>query len=267
MTTLRPISEWSAAARRRIVGVFTDIDDTLTVDGRIPSVAFAAMERLRDAGLLVVPVTGRPAGWCDLIARSWPVDAVVGENGALAFRYDGAARKMMRLYTDSSAERSEKMQRLAAIRDAVLAQVPGAGVSADQGYRETDLAIDFAEDVPPLDDAAVERIVAIFEESGATARVSSIHVNGWFGEHSKLSMTHRMMSEFFGVELDSTKSAYAFVGDSPNDAPMFDYFPSAVGVSNLRNLAHRCSTLPTWITEASRSTGFIELADAILSAR
>ena len=108
MTKLRPISEWPTATRRNIVGVFTDIDDTLTVDGRIPSAGFAAMERLRDAGLLVVPVTGRPAGWCDLIARSWPVDAVVGENGALAFRYDGAARKMLRLFTDSPAERREK---------------------------------------------------------------------------------------------------------------------------------------------------------------
>lgn len=267
MTAPRPLSEWPAAARSGIAGVFTDIDDTLTTGGRIPAAAFGAMERLRDAGLLVVPVTGRPAGWCDLIARTWPVDAVVGENGALAFRYDEKARHMLRLYADSASERADKMQRLEGIRDAVIAQVPGAGLSADQPYRETDLAIDFAEDVPRLDDAAIERIVAIFEERGATARVSSIHVNGWFGNHSKLSMTRRTMSDFFGLDLDTVKSAYVFIGDSPNDAPMFDYFPTAVGVANLCDLAHRCPSLPKWIAEAPRSAGFIELAEAILAAR
>lgn len=267
MTAPRPVAEWPAAERSSVAGLFTDIDDTLTTGGRIPAVVFDAIERLQDAGLLIVPVTGRPAGWCDLIARTWPVDAVVGENGALAFRYDGEAKRMMRLYADTAAERAGKMQRLESVRDAILARVPGARVSADQSYRETDLAIDIAEDVPRLDETAIERIVAIFEDHGATARVSSIHVNGWFGDYSKLSMTRRMMSEFFGVDLDAAKSAYAFIGDSPNDAPMFDYFPTAVGVANLRDLAHRCPSLPKWITEAPRSRGFIELAEAILAAK
>ncbi len=266
MTAPRSLSEWPAPARRNVAGVFTDIDDTLTAGGRIPAAVFGAMERLRDAGLLIVPVTGRPAGWCDLIARTWPVDAVVGENGALAFRYDGKAGRMTRLYADSAAERAGKRQRLERVRDEILAQVPGAGVSADQSFRETDLAIDFAEDVPRLDDAAIERIVAIFGKHGATARVSSIHVNGWFGDYSKLSMTRRTMAAFFGVDLDAAKSAYAFIGDSPNDAPMFDYFPNAVGVANLRDFEHRCPSLPKWITEAPRSRGFIELAEAILAA-
>ena len=267
MTAPAPLSEWPAAARSGIVGVFTDIDDTLTTGGRIPAAAFGAMERLRDAGLLIVPVTGRPAGWCDLIARTWPVDAVVGENGALAFRHDAKAGRMTRLYTDSAAERAGKRQRLERVRDEILAQVPGAGVSADQPFRETDLAIDFAEDVPRLDETVIERIVAIFGKHGATARVSSIHVNGWFGDYSKLSMTRRMMTAFFGVDLDAANSAYAFIGDSPNDAPMFDYFPNAVGVANLRDFAHRCPSLPGWITEAPRSSGFVELAEAILAAR
>jgi len=262
----RPISEWPAAERNGIAGVFTDIDDTLTTGGRVPAAVFGAIERLRDAGLPVVPVTGRPAGWCDLIARTWPVDAVVGENGAFAFRYDGKANRMLRLYADSAAGRAGKMQRLEEVRAAILAQVPGARVSADQSYRETDLAIDFAEDVPHLGEAAIGRIVAIFEEHGATARVSSIHVNGWFGDYSKLSMTRHMMSAFFGVDLDAAKSAYAFIGDSPNDAPMFDYFPASVGVANLHDLMHRSPSLPKWITAAPRSAGFIELAEAILAA-
>ena len=267
MTAPRPIAEWPAAGRSSVLGVFTDIDDTLTTGGRIPAAVFRAIERLQDAGLLIVPVTGRPAGWCDLIARTWPVDAVVGENGALAFRYDRNARQMRRLYADTAAERFEKMQRLESVRDAILDRVPGTRVSADQSYRETDLAIDIAEDVPRLHETAVERIVAIFEEHGATARISSIHVNGWFGDYSKLSMTRRMMSEFFGVDLDAAKSAYAFIGDSPNDAPMFDFFPAAIGVANLRDLAHRCPSLPKWITEAPQSRASSNWPKRILAAK
>jgi len=264
---MQPIRDWPVTARASITGVFTDIDDTLTVDGRVGAEAFDAMERLRDAGLFVVPVTGRPAGWCDMIARTWPVDAVVGENGALAFHYDVGARRMRRLYVDDAATRAANMKRLMAVRDDVLAQIRGAAVSVDQPYRETDLAIDFAEDVEPLDDAAVERIVSIFETHGATARISSIHVNGWFGDYNKLSMTIRMMTEIFGVDLERDKERYIFVGDSPNDTPMFDYFPNAVGVANLSELADRCPALPAWITVSPRTAGFVEVADAVLSAR
>ena len=103
--TLRPVADFPRAARARVRAVLTDIDDTLTSDGRLPAVAYAALEKLRDAGLLVVPVTGRPAGWCDLIARQWPVDAVVGENGAFYFRYDDKARKMIRRYVKSAEAR------------------------------------------------------------------------------------------------------------------------------------------------------------------
>ena len=266
MKVLLPISEWSAEARARIKGVFTDIDDTLTIGGRVPAEAFRAMESLQEAGLLVIPVTGRPAGWCDMIARTWPVDAVVGENGAFAFRFDENVRYMRRLYVDTPEVRAEKKRCLAKIRDAVLDQVSGAAVSADQKYREADLAIDFAEDVTHLDNTSIKKIVDIFEFHGATARVSSIHVNGWLGEHSKLSMTKSMMLAFFDVDLDTVRDNYVFIGDSPNDEPMFDYFPWAVGVANFNDLRDQCRASPTWITKKSRASGFIEMAETLLES-
>ena len=267
METLLPLTDWPAARRRRVEGVFADIDDTLTTDGRLHASVFDAMQRLGAAGLRVVPITGRPAGWCDMIARMWPVDAVVGENGAFYFRYDAAARRMVRRFLDDADVRAENRARLAAVRDDILAAVPGAAVAADQGYRETDLAIDYAEDVTRLDDAAVGRIVEIFERHGATAKVSSIHVNGWFGTYDKLGMTRRLMDEAFGVDLDAARDRFVFVGDSPNDAPMFGYFPDAVGVANLRDFAKRCEALPRWITVAAQGEGFCELAEAILAVR
>lgn len=261
-----PIADWPPARRSAVRGVFCDIDDTLTTDGRIGAAMLAALERLQAAGLLVVPVTGRPAGWCDMIARMWPVDAVVGENGALYFRYDAAARRMTRRYVDDEATRGEKRRRLAAVRDEILARVPGVAVAADQPYRETDLAIDFCEDVPPQPPAVIDAVVEIFSRHGATAKVSSIHVNGWFGEYDKLTMATRLMAEAFAVDLDRQRAAYTFVGDSPNDAPMFAFFPDAIGVANLRAFQDRCSALPRWITRAESAAGFIEAAEAILAA-
>ncbi|HEX7125447.1 MAG TPA: HAD-IIB family hydrolase [Thermodesulfobacteriota bacterium] len=266
-TMPRPLAEFPREARAGVRAVLCDIDDTLTEDGRLPAAAYAALERLAEAGLRVVPITGRPAGWCDMIARFWPVDGVVGENGALYFRYDTAARAMVRRYWKSEAERAEDRRRLAAIEARVLAEVPGARVAADQAYRVADLAIDFREDVEPLPREAVDRIVAIFEAAGATAKVSSIHVNGWFGAYDKLSMTRRFFSEAFGWDLDASREAVVFVGDSPNDEPMFRFFPDAVGVANVADFAGRLSAWPRWITRARGGHGFAELADALLEAR
>ncbi len=264
---MRPLDDFPAAARRRIRGVFTDIDDTLTTDGKLTAAAYSALERLHDAGFMVVPVTGRPAGWCDHIARMWPVDAVVGENGAFYFHYDGAARKLLQRFWAPESERAANRQRLAVLRDRILAAVPGAALASDQFYREADLAIDFCEDVPPLARADIDRIVAMFVDAGATAKVSSIHVNGWFGNYDKLAMTRVMLRECFDTDLDSDRNAFVFAGDSPNDAPMFEFFPHAVGVANVVEFADRMTALPAYVTRSRCGAGFVELADALIAAK
>ncbi|MGF1641193.1 MAG: HAD-IIB family hydrolase [Rhodospirillales bacterium] len=264
---MRPIGELATAARRAIRGVLTDLDDTLTTDGRLTAAAYGALERLSEAGMSCVVITGRPAGWCDHIARMWPVDAVVGENGAFYFRYDRDRRRMIRRYVLPSERRAADRRRLERIRDRVLAEVPGSAVAADQTYREADLAIDVCEDVARLSDAAVDRIVAIFEAEGARAKVSSIHVNGWFGAFDKLSTTRLLLAESFAVDLDATRDRWVFVGDSPNDGPMFAFFPHAVGVANVRDFAGRLEATPAYVTSGRSAAGFVELVDALLAAR
>jgi hypothetical protein len=190
----------------------------------------------------------------------WPVAAVVGENGALAFALQG--ERMRRIYAPRPSDAEE---RLAAIREEILAAVPGCKVAADQPYREFDLAADISEEVSPLEDPAVDRIVAIFEEHGATAKVSSIHVNGYFGRYDKLSMCQRCAAELLGQALKPEEAI--FVGDSPNDVPMFRFFPSAVGVANVRRMAHRMEVLPAYVTEAEGGEGFAELVQIVLDRR
>lgn len=264
---MQPLSAFAAEARCAIRGVLCDIDDTLTTDGRLTTEAYTALGRLRAAGLSVVPITGRPAGWCDHIARMWPVDAVVGENGAFYFRYDHAARTMRRQFTDTPEIRAQHRAALTTIAAEVLAAVPGAAIAADQHYRETDLAIDFCEDVPRLPESAVQRIVAIMQSRGLTAKISSIHVNGWFGDYDKLAMTRRLFAECFDADLDAARAHYVFAGDSPNDAPMFGYFPHAVGVANIRAFAGRLAHEPAYVTVAAAGAGFVELVDHLLKVK
>jgi len=264
---VKPLAELTDDVAAGIRGVFVDIDDTLTSDGFLTAGAYTSLEHLHACGILVAPITGRPAGWCDHIARMWPVDAVVGENGAFFFRYDHETRRMHRHYQLDDKARAENRRRLEAIKTEILSQVPGAAVSADQRYREADLAIDFCEDVPPLPDEQVQRIVSLFEKAGARAKVSSIHVNGWFGDYDKLSMTRTMMRECFGVDLDASREHYAFVGDSPNDGPMFGYFPLSVGVANIERFRSRLKAMPAYVTESPGGAGFSETAVRLLRAR
>jgi HAD superfamily hydrolase (TIGR01484 family) len=265
--TMQSLSSLPAEVARSLVGVLTDIDDTLTTDGRLPAAAYDALERLHESGLAVVPITGRPAGWCDMVARFWPVTGVVGENGAFYFRYDHAARKMIRHFAAGAAERATNRSKLEQLAGRILKEVPGAAIAADQLYREADLAIDFREDVAPLPPEAIDRIVALFNEAGAVAKVSSIHVNGWFGDYDKLSMTRIFVRDVLGLDLAATKSLFVFCGDSPNDASMFDFFPFACGVANVRDFATRMSALPAFVSEARGGAGFVEIANRILSTR
>ncbi len=249
----------------RLQGVFTDIDDTLSTHGKLTADAFAALWQLRDAGLRVVAVTGRPAGWCDHLARFWPVDAVIGENGGLYFYHDGA--RLQRRYLHSDKEREEFRRRLEAVRTQILEEIPGAGIASDQPYREYDLAIDFCEDVEPLPQDVVVHIKELFEAAGACAKISSIHVNGWYGDFDKLSTAQLWAREQEGLELAGEVESFAFCGDSPNDEPMFEFFPLSFGMANIRPYLSLMKHLPAVITEQECGAGFRQVADLILRSR
>ena len=264
---MRLIKHIPSEVCQNIRGVFFDIDDTVTTDGRLEGSAYLAIEKLHQAGLLTIPITGRPAGWCDMIARFWPVAGVVGENGAFYFAYDRNTLKMRRCYVRSEEQRREDQKKLAKLKKEILQRVPGSAISADQAYREADLAVDFCEDVAPLPNESVLKIKNIFEDSGAVAKISSIHVNGWFGDYDKLSTCQLFVSSQLGFKLSEQREKFIFVGDSPNDEPMFQYFPNAVGVANVQNFINQLQHPPTWVTHQESGAGFVELVDHLLKNR
>lgn len=251
----------------RVRGVCLDIDDTLSTKGKLTAEAYSALWDLKNAGFAVIPVTGRPAGWCDHFARFWPVDAVVGENGAFTFFMQDGVRR--RIDTPAGGTPQALRERLKGLGEKIVKTFPHARWASDQAYREYDLAIDFCEDVPRWKDSEVDALVALCQAEGAHAKVSSIHVNAWFGDYDKRKgLEHWLASGAPGLSGPVPKwEELLFIGDSPNDEPLFASFRMSVGVANLRNFLGRIKSPPRWITEGESGAGFAEMAARLIAAR
>jgi len=262
---MKNLSTMSLSQVQGIKFILTDIDDTLTSYGRLNSSTYAAIERLSGKGYIIIPVTGRCAGWCDHIARMWPVDGVIGENGAFFFSYDHMSKKMNSSYKQTKKERERNFALLNQLKSKILDQVPGTAVASDQEYRITDLAIDFAEDVAKLPEIKIKKIVQIAENNGANAKISSIHVNCWIGTHTKLTTSLNILKENFGLSDKEIQNNVIFIGDSPNDSSMFGFFKNSIGVANVVDLIDNIDNPPKYITSNFSGDGFIEFADFVIN--
>ena len=258
---MQPFAQFPKARLAAIRFVLTDVDDTLTDGPRLPAAALAALERLDDAGLTVIPVTAAPAGWCDLMCRMWPVAAVIGENGGLCLRHDRATHRTERRPWASNDECRRDRRRLAELGARIRTLEPRAEQAADQRYRETTLA--FRNPGPLVAEAIVRRLA----EAGARTVVNSLWVLGWFADFDKLSMTRRMLRELFAIDLERQRNAFIYVGDSVNDEAMFGFFPNSVGVAGVTRFADQMTSLPGWVTQGGGGAGFVEVADALIAAR
>jgi hypothetical protein len=268
-----PLDQWPAGDRSRIFGVFTDIDDTLTTDGAITDDALAALGRLKDAGLHVIAITGRPVGWSLPFARSWPVDAIVPENGSVALVREMAHSPhgevpvgVRRLYQQDAATRRDNFTRMQQVAQRVLREVPGSTLAQDSAGRETDIAIDHSE-FAHLSSTDIGRVLAILRSEGMSATVSSIHVNAWYGGHNKLEGARWIVRELYGRDLDSERARWVYVGDSTNDQLMFEAFENSVGVANIRRFLPELTHLPHFVCRSERGAGFCEMTDLLLHDR
>ena len=280
------LSQWPLEARRRITGIFTDIDDTLTHDGHIAPEALQALGDLKGAGLTVIPITGRPIGWCEPFMAgtngpAWPVDAMVAENGAVAFVPASADKltshislqpssdmreTLSKRYQQSAEVRTANRLRMDAIAAQVCAEVPGVELSRDSAGRETDLAFDYAEFTRHSPDT-VQRVLALLQSHGMQTTVSSIHIHGCFGDFNKWTGACWIVRELLGRDLSAELDQWVFVGDSGNDQAMFEHFRHSAGVANIARFVPQLSHLPTYVTPSARGAGFAEVAQAILAAK
>ena len=240
----------SVEAVRQITTLLFDLDGTFVTEDNLESETYQSLERVRENGIKTIAVTGRPAGWCDLMARWWPVDSVVGENGALA--YSKKMSKIERVNFHSLADKDSYRKRLDSLFADLLATFPDIKMAADQPFRQWDLAVDMAEESEISLQTAIE-IATYCEERGAKASISNIHVNIWFGDYSKREMSLRVLES-----LEQEASTAVYIGDSPNDSPMFGYFPLSVGVRSVQKYKDMMANLPVYVTDGDGSRGFVE---------
>ncbi|MBU4423646.1 MAG: HAD-IIB family hydrolase [Gammaproteobacteria bacterium] len=276
---LRPLSEWPAPAPGQLLGVLTDIDDTLTTDGAITPDALQALAALKASCLQVIPITGRPVGWSEPFAAAWPVDAIVAENGAVALLpadennaqigikpLSNKRQQLSKIYQQDPATRATNYARMQQVLAQIEREVPGARRATDSPGRETDIAIDHSE-FTHLPQDAIDHAVRILRSAGMNATVSSIHINGWFGAHNKLEGARWIVRELFGRDLDAEIDRWVYVGDSTNDQRMFAHFPHSVGVANIARFVPQLTHLPRYVTQGERGAGFAELARVILNQK
>lgn len=258
------LSSASAADLKKVRGVCLDIDDTLSTRGKLTSEAYDALWSLKNAGFWVVPITGRPAGWCDHFARFWPVDAIVGENGAFTFFMKEGIRRRIDTPAQDSPEALKK--RLGILGGRIKNRFPHARWASDQDYREYDLAIDICEDVPAWSRADIDALLELCHDEGAHAKLSSIHVNAWFGDYDKRKgFEHWLGSDVPGPTAPKWDE-WLFIGDSPNDEPMFAAFQWTVGVANLGKYLDRLKHPPRWIASQESGAGFAEMARRLIAS-
>lgn len=260
---MTPFRDCAPTELRELEFVLCDLDDTLTFNGKLPAASYTAMQQLSESGKAVIVITGRPAGWCDLIARLWPVAGVVGENGAFYFSYKTSSKQMVRHFQRDDVQREKDQKRLFSIFSGLREKYPELELSRDQPYRTSDIAIDICEDVEPLDDKIIRDVVDEIEKAGATVKISSIHINAWIGQFSKIEMTEEFFLNEFGIDSKNYREKIMYIGDSPNDETMFNYFDKTVGVSNIVRFASQMNTLPKWITEHPGGFGFAEIAELL----
>jgi len=259
---MQALHEWPEHDRRQVVGVFTDIDDTLTTDGAITPEALDALERLKQAGLPVVAITGRPLGWSVPFAQTWPVGAIVAENGSVALVPEPQGLK--KLYLQDTQTRVRNFTRMEQVAIRVMREVPGAFLSQDSPGRETDIAVDHSE-FTHLPAESITQVVRIMQSEGMSATVSSIHINGWYGEHNKLVGARWIVQQLWGRTLDAEITRWVYVGDSTNDQRMFEAFDNSFGVANIRRFVPELTHLPRYVTQGERGAGFAQVVQALLS--
>jgi hypothetical protein len=260
---MKPLSLWQITERQKIVGVFTDIDDTLTTEGAITPDALQALQNLKSAGLMVIPITGRPVGWSIPFASTWPVDAMVAENGAVALLHNSQTNQVNKLYQQDPATRTHNFDQMQRIAQRVLKEVPGTIMAQDSPGRETDIAFDHSE-FHKLSQDQIQQVLQLLKQEGMTATVSSIHINAWFGDHNKWHGAQWILKELTGRDLKQELDQWVYVGDSTNDQIMFEHFSQSMGVANIRRFERELKHRPPYITQKERGAGFAEVAQGIL---
>ncbi|SBS40187.1 phosphoglycolate phosphatase [Marinomonas spartinae] len=263
---IKPLEALTKSDCQAVRYILTDVDDTLTWEGRLPTDSLVALEQLASRGLTVIPVTGGCAGWSDMMARTWPVAGVISEGGGVFIHKENPSSLTYQFWLDEALMTTQKTEMLAIVTS-VLDRFPALRLARDQAYRLTDVAIDFAQDVRPPAIEAKEACLLALKELGLNAKASSIHINVSGEGYDKFAMAKRVLNHVYGLGDEGFAAQVMYVGDAPNDESMFARFPLSVGVANIAEHLPSMAYVPRFQTNFPGGFGFAELTQHLLSLR
>lgn len=254
---MRLVEQLTPAELAPLRGLLFDLDGTLLDDGRLSREAYSALCRLSEAGFRLIALTGRPASWAEVIARMWPIEAAIAENGALA--YSRRERRLQLCDTASPQQRADRKSRLSRLVDEARKKLPGLTPADDVGGRISDFTFDIGEHCR-AEPQVVAQARELAHRAGARTTCSSVHLHFSFDRHDKATGALHYLAAG-GMDPTCARQQFAFIGDSENDAPCFNAFALAIGVANL---AGHFTLDPRFRTAGAASQGFCEAADALL---
>lgn len=261
---MKPLDELTYQDISQVKIILTDIDDTLTTKGKLEKESYLALWDLYDAGYIIIPVTGCSAGWCDLMVRQWPVHGIIGESGAFIFYIkDGVLHHQYA--QDLECEKSRV--KLDKLKKSIHSAYPHAKTAKDQHYRLFDLAIDYNQEPPYMEYEAAQEIKELCHTHGAEARISSIHINTWYGTYNKLTTARSFLLSHYGIDTEQSPGSVIYVGDSPNDEPMFHHFPLSFAVANIERFLDTITYKPAYAASEPGGRGFAQVARKLLSLK
>ena len=258
---MQPISRLSRDEARCLQGVLFDLDDTLLDHGALTEPAYAALFRLRKSGLLLLPVTGRPATWGCVLVRHWPILAAVTETGAIAVHREG--RTVRLLDPVDAMERRRRRECVLGLARELMQRYPMLRSADEYDARISDFAFDIGER-EAVPEAVVGGAVELAHQQGFRTSVSSVNLHVTLDGDDKASGSVRVLRELLGTDPTAARHRFAYVGDSANDATCFAAFHTSIAV---RNWSGRPTIVPRFITELERGAGFAEAARIIVEAR
>lgn len=236
--------------------VATDMDGTLTQDGKFTTLLLQSLEKLAKNQIDVVIVTGRSAGWVEGIAHYLPIMGAIAENGGLF--YTGDRQEILVAIEDFKSHREQ----LAQMFQLLQSKFPQIQESADNRFRLTDWTFDLT----GLTTSQLQQMNSLCQANGWGFTYSTVQCHIKLPQQNKASSLQQVLKQHCA---DLTLKQVVTVGDSPNDESLFDLarFPLSVGVANVLDYSQQLQHQPVYVTSKYEAEGFDELVELILKQK
>ncbi|BAY12840.1 HAD family hydrolase [Calothrix sp. NIES-2098] len=254
-TNLLPLSQADSNCWNNIRLVATDMDGTLTRNGKFTTKLLQALENLAAAEIKVIIVTGRSAGWVSGLNSLMPVAGAVAENGGL-FYMAGSDRPIALTPIPNLANHR---QHLAATFKELQSKFPQIQESADNHFRITDWTFDVASLTP----TELQTLSRLCQDLGWGFTYSNVQCHIKPQAQDKAIGLLQVLQQYWP---QYSLEQVVTVGDSPNDESLFNrrYFPISVGVANVLEYANQLQHQPAYVTSAREAEGFCELSNCLV---